>query len=217
MQLELGSTATTYEPYIGQEQLLSLGSIELAKIGDYTDRIFKQDGKWWLEKNIGKVTVNGSENWTSFSIETTGLGRASYDIGNCIKGNSNVIYTMCNKVIGVKYSGSWNVTYDCVSSSGGGVLYMYLQNVTSLQEFTSALSSGFLLYYVLATPTTTEITDTTLIRQLENVLKMTTYKNITNIFDVVVSPNKIPYLQVTYKQDLDTLLDNLDARISLLE
>jgi hypothetical protein len=39
--IELGNQSSTYQPYTSQTQLISLGSIELCKIGDYQDRPFK--------------------------------------------------------------------------------------------------------------------------------------------------------------------------------
>ena len=38
-------------------------AIELCKIGDYQDSIVKDNGKWYLNKQIGKVVLNGSESW----------------------------------------------------------------------------------------------------------------------------------------------------------
>lgn len=59
-QIEKGSQATSYAPY--------KTPIELCKIGDYKDRIYPLNGKWYLEKNIGKVVLNGSEtNWSYYS------------------------------------------------------------------------------------------------------------------------------------------------------
>ena len=88
IQCEINSTATPYKPYTEQEQLLSLGSLELAKIGDYTDRIFKAVqgdsiydsldnttkasltiGSWYKQGNIRKVTLNGTEDWSTTSLD----------------------------------------------------------------------------------------------------------------------------------------------------
>lgn len=100
-QLELGSTATAYEPYQGQSHTIDLGSIELAKIGNYQDRIYKQDGKWYVEKQTGKIASYAGETISTDYISTTGQ-----------------------------------------------------------------LTTGATVYYALATPTTTEITDSTLLSQL---------------------------------------------------
>lgn len=88
-QIEENSTATTYEPYTEQTQLLSLGDIELAKIGTYTDRIFKDNGKWYLRKEIGKIASYNGETITTAYISTTG----GLDIG------ATVYYVLTTPVV----------------------------------------------------------------------------------------------------------------------
>ena len=56
VQLEEGD-----QPHQSQSYPINLGDIELCKIGDYQDRIYKDNGKWYIEKQIGKVVLNGSE------------------------------------------------------------------------------------------------------------------------------------------------------------
>lgn len=60
VQIEKGSEATTYEPHQGKEFPLDLGSIELCKIGDYQDYIFKENNKWYKHKVIGKIVFDGT-------------------------------------------------------------------------------------------------------------------------------------------------------------
>ena len=68
IQIEKGSTATTYEPYQSASYPINLGTMELCKIGNYEDEFFKnvvgnpnynsslQIGKWYLKKRISKAT-----------------------------------------------------------------------------------------------------------------------------------------------------------------
>lgn len=49
LQIELGSTATSYIEHQEQTKTLHLGDIELAKIGNYIDRIFESSGKNLLD------------------------------------------------------------------------------------------------------------------------------------------------------------------------
>ena len=64
-QLEKGSVATPYTPHQEQTQTISLGDIELCKIGNYQDYLYKSNGKWYKKEQIGKVVFTGasSENW----------------------------------------------------------------------------------------------------------------------------------------------------------
>ena len=59
----------------------------------------------------------------------------------------------------------------------------------------------------------TPITDTTLISQLENVLKMHTNKNVTNISIVPTGTNAEPTAEVEYRVDLGTVIGNINNAI----
>ena len=90
IQLELGASATSYESFCGGTQSpspsypqdinvvtgtqtidingtsypISLGNIWLAKIGTYQDRIYTDGTDWFIEKKVGKVVLDGTENWS---------------------------------------------------------------------------------------------------------------------------------------------------------
>ena len=63
IQIESGSTATEYEPYQSQSYHVSLGNIELCKIGNYKDKIAKSSGKNKLSGNfvIGSIDSYGAD------------------------------------------------------------------------------------------------------------------------------------------------------------
>lgn len=214
-QVEYGSTATTYEPYTEQSQLLSLGSIELAKIPntDYKDRIYKQDGKWWLEKNTGRKVLDGTEqNWGKGSSTSYDKFVLNYGV---YKQDSN---SLCNYFAysQADANGTWH------NNQGVQLVFDFeVGTMTSLDAFqTWASTHNIILYQPLKTPTTTEITDTTLLAQLENILAMHTNKNVTNAWIEPSGTNAQAGLTLTYRKDLQTLTDkisNLEARISLLE
>lgn len=54
-QIEVGSTATPYTPYFTP--------IELCKLGDYQDYIYKSGDDWYVHKNCREALFNGAENW----------------------------------------------------------------------------------------------------------------------------------------------------------
>ena len=94
-------------------------------------------------------------------------------------------------------------------------------SVTTKEEINTWLSNNNIdVWYALATPTYTEITDTTLIAQLENILKMHTNKNVTNGWIEPTGTNAQGGMVLVYRKDLQTItdkIDSLEARISLLE
>ena len=61
LQIEEGSKANTYTPY-------GTTPIELNKIETYQDYIYKENNKWYLHKEIGKVVLNGSEATWGYSV-----------------------------------------------------------------------------------------------------------------------------------------------------
>ena len=164
IQLEQGSEATTYEPYY---------DYELCKIGDYQDVIYKENNKWYVDKYINKVTFNGSETWKRTQVSAS----SSYAFWNQ--------YTNLNIPVGKfgqKYCDYFeyqekiweqstpnhlaeNNTY----TSDLSILFNVDSSIaTTLTEWNTWLSNhNTSVYYALATSTTTEITETTLVNQLE--------------------------------------------------
>lgn len=191
LQIELGSTATTYEPYQEQNYSVNLGSMELCKIRDYQDSIVKDNSKWYLNKQIGKVVLNGTENWTVgssatnrsvYSNQTTFTNRKDTNsYSDFFSDNFSYLGNAQGVVLG--YAMSFN--------SGQYARFIYVQvplDVVAqgqVDDFKTWLSThNTTVYYVLATPTTTEITDSTLISQLDTLESAMSYKAQTNVSQV---------------------------------
>jgi hypothetical protein len=181
IQLEKGDTATTYVPY-------DPDPIELCKIGDYQDYFYKSGSKWYLHKEIEKVILNGNENWEQYS------------------GNNNVFFAVinssimplpkneslnvfCDNYVSVLSTSSVTTFIDEASSLNYAIGVHVTSSVIRIKDtrYTSVVdlkswlaSNNVTLYYVLATATNTEITDTTLISQLEAIYNAPLYEE-TNI------------------------------------
>ena len=64
-QIEKGSTATNYEPYKEEVVNIDLKGNELCSLPNGTkDELIVKDGRAKILKRIGKVVLDGSENWT---------------------------------------------------------------------------------------------------------------------------------------------------------
>jgi hypothetical protein len=102
-----------------------------------------------------------------------------------------------------------------VNSNGYGYQIQILKTIASTpEELIDWLTNNTVkVYYRLSTPTTTEITDTTLIGQLENILKMHTNKNVTNFSIVPTGTNAEPTAEVEYRVDLETVIGNIQTAI----
>ena len=157
IMLEEGSTPTLYEPF---------GS-----------------GKWYLEKKIGKVVLNGSE--------TGAGGWALYNHVfflaqiNDYKNSDNIPY--CNYYKGVvNVQGTANMVNKTIAFNFNHTdlprLFIRDDDIASVTDFINWLSThNTEVYYVLAAPTTTEITDYELINQLNELEKAKSLENQTNI------------------------------------
>jgi hypothetical protein len=84
----LSNINDTYEPYINKSYPIYLGDIELCKIETYQDYIYKDNGVWYLHKEIGKVVLNGTEG-----------GGTIYDNGQRFGYTSNNVTEIANVLI----------------------------------------------------------------------------------------------------------------------
>ena len=183
IQLEKSSTATPYEPYQSQSYPINLGSIELCKIGDYQDSIVKDNGKWYLNKQIGKVVLDGSENWTisgkTYYINISEKRKLTSSSSNGLISNyfkDTTATSSANVGLGEMFE------FFNPNVPNNNVGFNYDDVVGGVANFKTWLSSNNVeVRYILATPTYTEITDSTLISQLEALKKARSYNEQTNI------------------------------------
>ena len=160
IQIEEGSTATTYEPYY---------DINLCNISDYKDRIYSQNGEFYLEKNTDKIILNGSELIDIFSVTGGKLFRCR-DIAISVSD----ISPKSNYFIGVSNSSSrydGTVYYNYNASADHMVFDILTTKFTTVAEFKSWLSThNTELQFAIPTPITTEITSSNY-PELYNALK----------------------------------------------
>ena len=157
---------------------INLGSIELCKIGDYQDYLYKENGKWYKYGAIGKVVLDGSENWrTNASWNYTNTNNYYTNLGSS---NDNLLSNHFTYEAGA-YGLDTNGIMQRIWTTN--LLVRINKSLASdVSAFTTWLSThNTTVYYVLNTPTITEITDTTLIEQLDNLEKAYSYDTQTNI------------------------------------
>lgn len=181
IQIERGSQATSYASYFTP--------IELAKIGTYQDRIYKDDGKWYIEKQVGKVVLDGSEWWGGGT--STGSPTMLYTYTSAIdstgKWDEKVAlsnnYTVIDTKIVTAYVTDSPAMSSFVSIASEQYFLRFMTPLTvasSVANFKTWLASNpTTVYYALATPTNTEITDETLLSQLNFIASL--YGGVNNI------------------------------------
>lgn len=71
IQLEEGTQATPYEPYV-EDKLTILSPTQLEKVGDVADRLIEKDGVWGVEKNVVTYHLKDftQSNYNNFACRT---------------------------------------------------------------------------------------------------------------------------------------------------
>lgn len=190
---------TSYIEHQSQTYPLTLNNIFLGKLDNYENYIYPSGNKWYLHKEIEKVIFDGSEN--NWVIETAATGYLRY-ANNILTENISDNKGLNNRFI------------QRISQAHGEYEYLYLQNGTntihiqilpdrltddSVNAFKDWLSThNTIVYYPLATPTDTEITDSTLINQLNTIKNLATYQGITNF--IITADELKPTIDLTYKK-----------------
>lgn len=176
IQIEKGSTATDYEPHQEQSYVFYLEDLELCKIGDYQDYIYKSNNTWYKYKTIDKVVLDGSETYSRSSAG--GYRRFSTVISNAITLSGR------NEVFSNNFYFSSDANNTGVTFLTSGSVYLYYGvDETSISDFTTWLSThNTTVYYILETPVSIEITDLDLIEQLNQLYNAYSYHKQTNIY-----------------------------------
>lgn len=181
-----GTTQLPYEPYQGASYSVNLGSLELCKLGDYQDYIYKDNGSWYLHKEIGKVVLNGSET-TRYDTTNKTIIYEESNIRNYNAGG--IVY--CNYYLGTANGGAPNQNLNAWNGNSHNI-NIKNNDTSTLDDFKTWLSThNTIVYYVLATPTNIPIEDTTLIEQLEELKLATSYESQTNISQ---DNNDLPFI-----------------------
>lgn len=220
---------TSYVEHQEQNYPFTLGNIELCKIGDCQDYFYKENGKWYLHKEIDKVVFNGSSNVDVWG-NATRVGTSSfYRFANSAF-NDTTKYKSLTPYISDKFifdnvnSLQEKNVISNTSATGLNRLWITidttLMNGTTVDDFKTWLSThNTEVYYLLATPTDIKITDTTLIQQLEAISQARSYDDITYItstsdelgFDMkaiaIADANKVIDNQ---NNEIDTIKSRLD-------
>lgn len=197
IQIEYGETATNYASYTGHDYSLNLGTIHLNKFGNYADYFYKENSTWYLHKETGELSLavadmNNSENYAGW--QNSGIVNIMGSGINQIM-TTDIFINVGNR-FSVNTTGSNDVVYLPKGTYG----------LTQSEWISTYPDLIVNLLVVLATPTNTEITDETLIEQLEAIANAISYDGQTNI---IQSNNDLPlYLEVSAYGSVNTTITN---------
>ena len=194
LQLEKSSQPSAIEPYVGgipspnpdypqdiqvvtgtqtitlsdgvnnHNYTVNLGSTELCQISTYQDYIYKSGNDWYVHKDTGRAVFSGasSEDWV---VQNTGTANYFYKISSYPYGLSTSAYS--NYFVRTPITNS-NTSVGFSLNNSNELRFRPNFSELSVTDWKSWLNShNVYVYYVLATPTDTKITDATLISQLD--------------------------------------------------
>lgn len=202
-----GDVVGEYKPYTEEVVNIDLKGNELCSLPNGTkDELIVKDGRAKVVKRIGKVVLDGSENWGQNANQTKDNTSYyyTYALDNLVKGTSQLGTLISNYFINQN-------TYDTDNegiSLSAAIPFLRLRINTStdptLADFKTWLSThNTIVQYELATPTEIDLGEVTTLKTFNG----TTY--ITNSEDaemeITYTSNKLP--KVKYKNDVGNLLD----------
>ena len=171
--------------------------IELAKIPNtgYQDKPVKVGDTWYIRRMVGKVVLDGTEAiWGTYAYGTN-----SYQA--VISGIAQTPYwvplAVADRFYGIPYNDRATTAGECLLYADGGVANRLVVRNTpwaSLSDFKTWLGTHpTTVYYALATPVDEEITDATLISQLEALQTAHAYRGRTHI-NAIATGDNLPHI-----------------------
>ena len=205
IQLEQGSTATSYEPYQELIVPIPLNGNEIAGIGDYKDElIVDSKGHCYINKKVGKVVLNGTESIRKASA--TDIDRFIWDIPE-----QQRLWLVDTNSLSNYFTYNVGNVVGCFRNNAGTQLVFNFTSggTTTLEQFKEWLSThNVILYQPLATP---ELID------LDYAVDLTLFNGVNNISNSDDMDISLVYLNNSingrYQQFLDItglIIDGLD-------
>lgn len=163
---------------------VDLGNIELCRIGNYQDYIYQGNDGWYVHKEIGKTElVTQGLTWSYLNVEGHYRFYTNY-IASMVKipsSTTTIADILSSAFVADTFSNIINdINNNRIGISNNGEIVIYASAYTTVASFEAAMANEY-LYYVLATPTDTKITDSTLTWQLDALLSAQMYPEYTAI------------------------------------
>lgn len=157
IQLEEGTETTPYEPHY---------DYKLSGIGDYKDNFYIDKGKWYFKQNVGKVVLDGSEEWSRSSVSNNYAYFLTVYKKIIESADSLCNYFQYTNIYGYDIIGfdTVNVHETFFHLRIGFGINTAITDVTNCKNWLA--EHNLEVYCPLATPTVEEITAPTLINQL---------------------------------------------------
>lgn len=166
LQLEFGSTATSYEPYT--ESVLSFSLPTLRSANAIYDEVTKEENGY---KNTTRLRIVdlGTLPWTKMSGQTSDIARyRSNGLIGVVKQGVNSIASniLCDSFTTASANQGWSgIVRDAVTIDDGSYVNIYpTTDYSTAEDFKTAMSGKFLVYE-LANPTETSFATASLVTE----------------------------------------------------
>lgn len=195
LQVEEGSTATSYEPYQENTLNIDLQDNELCSLpNNVKDELVIENGRAKIIKNVGKYNITGNESWALSGTESQPYINFSNYVDNCKYPATST--ELPNLLSNYYLQITRNNLYDgriTLSPSKALIIYDTVHN-TSLANFKEWLkSAGVVVYYQLATPIEIDLGEVT---------TLSTFKGVNNVsLDTSMQTN----MSLTYTTEFEEL------------
>lgn len=165
----------------------NLGSLELAYLNRGVeicqDKIYKSDNKWYIRKELGKLVVDTDD--ITLNSTYTNVAFACIPKPTDAKGYNTTDNVPCLCTHGTYSPGLavWDTAdaKNLIFTQGNSTNYwLGFSASTTLADMKTALS-GAVIYYPLATPTVSQITDSDLLVYLNALSNAETYNGVTTV------------------------------------
>ena len=168
----------------------------LHKVGNYQDRIYAKDNRWYLEKNTATKILNGSENWIKtaeleniFICQNIINATKNYDDAYFSHFNNIKRYPNIDKTGAIRGDNGTNVAF-CMSN---------IRDIAGLKNWLN--QNNVTVLYPITQPITTEVTDSTILAELNKLMGMRTYDGTTNIS--ITGTGLTPEIKVKYMRKIN--------------
>lgn len=168
----------------------------LYKVGNYEDYVTMRNDKWYIVRNVGEKSLNGSENWIKtpekkniFICENIINSTANYVDGYCTHSNNAKSYPKKDKQFAIRGNGK-NLCF----------LNMTITSVTAFKAWLAAeatKNNSVRVLYPLNTPIEEEITDQAVLNQL---LKLRGIHHNDKTYNLAISGDITPKVKLSYKR-----------------
>ena len=179
-QIEISDFVSDYSDPINETISLTLPEgISLYK----NETIYKEEDKWYKDVKYKKIIIDQNsgvtlynENFQRFKITVSDFNAPEETIAAEIYCNRLMTFSKNTMHL-------YNDTISGIDKGGSSLLFRINDDYTTIEKMNEYLTENPLeIVYKLTNPTKEEITDSTLIEQLEKIEKLQTYKGVNNFF-----------------------------------